>query len=423
MATNFGNPGVPFPLSAPQYMNVAATNTARVTDTEKILVAGQWPTAEPSISTRLYMLNGEANPFCVLTESGKMLPKLGCFDVYHRWFEDKMVPQKGLLHGSGQTGNVLTVVDARIFTVQDTIFVRTVSATGATKCAGRITAVNTTLNTITILWDDAPVGALADGTPVIRIGNAYAQDSTANLMPRTLPVEYKNAFQIMRHAVAATDLARTGHYILNPSDPETQALKCNWEHERAKEKTQLFGTQARDVTTASTALMTMDGLYTMITTNRTVLNAPLSRVLFEDFLDPMLRKRQGPGSPNWHFLHSGRIGRQITTFAYQYQQIMKTGDIEFGMHVTRYYPPNGGVVTLVPHPLFDEEGWDDLGILINVSPENLQYCYHSIWDTKRYDVPQTDGRTIQKYEHRTVMSLEAKGEEINYGVLEGVNAV
>jgi len=37
-------------------------------------------------------------------------------------------------------------------------------------------------------------------------------------------------------------------------------------------------------------------------------------------------------------------------------------------------------------------------------------------------VPQSDGRTIQKYEHRTVMSLEAKGEEINYGVLEGVNA-
>jgi hypothetical protein len=316
----------------------------------------------------------------------------------------------------------LTVTNARKFTIRDTIFIRTVAASGATKCAGRITAVDTTLNTITVIWDDAPVGGIAAGTPIVRIGNAYYQDDTANLMPTTLPVESRNPFQIMRHAVAATDLNRTGRYILTPSDPETQKQKCIWEHERCKEKTLLFGTQVMDITTGNSALSTCDGLYTMTTTNRTVLNAVLTRATWNDFVDAMTRKRSGPGTSNWHFLHSGRIGRQISNFADQYAQTPATGSIEFGLHIGNYKTPNNRNIKLVHHPLFDEEGWDDLGILINVSPDNLQYCYHSIWDTKMYNVPQNDGRTIEKIEWRTVLTLEAKGEEINYAVLEGVNA-
>ena len=404
-----------------------------VRGTENIRLAGQLPTSKYDVSERVYALYPDETPFTVLTESGaggKYMGKLSGFDTTHRWFEKKPVPQTDTIAGSTAVGAVvISVTNAKKFQLQDTVFIRKISVGHANTANGIVTAVDTTLNTVTIGWIDAPAGALVAGDVLVRIGSAYAQDSQPYDKPTTLAIEFSNKFQIMRHAIAASDLNVSGKYIVNPGDYETEKKEMIAEHMMCKEKTLIFQTQSLDTAFSvpgpdavhTGVVGTCDGLYTRCTTNRSIVNGVLSRAIVEDFLHGMLAKWVRGGKARWVLFVSSRIWAQIGAFGYTEHRLNDKTEVTFGMTVVKYNYL-GQDISIKLHPMFDREGWDDLAILVQLDGENLSYVYHTRWDTALHNVPQTRNRTVEETEMRSVFTLECKGEEINYAVLEGVQA-
>ena len=420
-------------LTDPTQMMGGSDLYAPVRNTENIRVAGQVPLSKYDVSDRVYALYPDETPFLVLTESGadgKYIGKQSGFDTTHRWYEKKPVPQTDVLAGSvAVNAVVISVTNAKKFQINDTVYTRVISANQQSTSNGLVTATDTTANTITVSWIDAPAVPIAAGQTIVRIGTAYAQDSMPYDKPTTMAIEFSNKFQIMRHAVAATDLNVSGKYIVTPSDYESEKKEMIAEHMMCKEKTLLFQTQSLNTgysvpgpdAAHSGVVGTCDGLYTRSTTNRSIVNTTLSRAILEDFLQPMLAKWVRGPKPRWVLFVSSRIWAQIGAFGYTEHRLNDKTEVTFGMTVVKYNFL-GQDISIKLHPMFDREGWNDLAILVQLDGENLKYTYHTKWDTALHNVTQVRNRTVEETEMRSVFTLEAKGEEINYAVLEGVNA-
>lgn len=382
-------------------------------NTMNIDTAGNVPIERYDISKVIYEKNITATPYLVLLQS--LTGKMGWNDE-HLWYEDVAVTQRGTIDGSVATDAVVVnVVNGALFTVRDNLYFHAYRATfHVTQKVG---------NALTGVWVVAPAVNIPDGAAVVRLGNSQEQIATPTPGPTTRETQHFNYFQTMFHEVGFSIMHVQGKYRTNPDDKTRQIRKALQEHKNAKEKTLLFGQRAIRAagTSGGSPLGHSQGLYYFAATNVTALNgAVLTRAAFDVFLRGVMDANTHPNQ-NWWFLCSSRIASQISSW-FSAMERERSSQTLFGVRVEVYRTPVLKDVKIVVHPMFAREGWDDLGILINIGENAMKYVYHTILDTKRYTGIQPNGRTALEIFFWTTFCLECKGEEINTGVIEDVGA-
>lgn len=398
----------------------AALPAAAARSTINIDTAGQVPKEKYGHTDTIYEINMESTPFTVL------LRELGSeqgWDDTWRWYQDQRVPQSTTLDGSvpvgeaGAAGIINVAAGTGVYyTVQDCLYIHSVNAQAI------VTAI--AVDAITVQWVVAPLVPALDGAAVMRIGNAYEQVSVPNRGPTTLEDELFNYFQQMEHSVSASFMNVHGRYRTKPGDWEYQQEKKLHAHQIEKEKTLIFGQRVLwgAGITGGSPLGTLRGLYYWITTNVTNVGAALTQAAFDTFLEGVMIQNTHPGQ-DWWLLCSSRIHRQISQW-YQAMEREQSSQTLFGTRVMNYRAPSQKDVKLVVHPIFDTEGFDDLGILINMGARSkaFRYVFHSVFDTKKYDIRafEATGLTALEILYLTIFSLQVCGEWVNTGILEGV---
>ena len=366
-----------------------------------------------AISDTIYLENGENAPFL------KLLTELGTIkdaDDRFRWKTDTLLKQDDEVAGSIDSSSTSVLVgNAGRFTVNDVLWFPSQDA------EAYVTLVTPATNIVTIAWlpGGAPAAAILPGDPVIRIGNAYAQASQVIIGPTTVVAEASNVYQDMRHVIAISEQAREGNYRFGDEWAYQNRKKLS-EHLREEEKTLWFGRVASlDTTTAASPIGFSLGLYYWTTTLTTSLGAALTRVTWDNFLERPLRANM-MDDQNWWVFCSSRINRQVSQFAYGLERT-RTYQHQFGMWITDYQAPvRGKVIKIVTHPMFDDHGLHDLAVMVNMTKENVGRVVHTRFDTKHYQAKIPYGGSWLEEFYRTVFTLYAKSESINYARLEDV---
>ena len=381
-------------------------------NTVNIDTAGQVPIERYDISKTIYEKNITALPYLVLLQS---LGGVQGWNDTHQWYEDIPVTQRDSIDGSVATdATTITVANGAVFTVRDNVYFHAYRATfHVTAKVG---------NVLTGVWVVAPAVNIPTGQPCVRVGNSQEQIATPTPGPTMRESEHYNYFQTMFHEVAFSIMHANGRFRTSPDDKTRQIKKALEAHKNEKEKTLLFGQRALRAagTSGGSPLGHSQGLYYYAATNVTSVGAVLTRATFDTFLQGVMDANTHPNQ-DWWFLCSSRIASQISGW-FSALEREKSSQTLFGVRVDTYRAPVHKDVKIVVHPMFAREGWNDLGILINVGEKAMRYVYHTILDTKRYTGIQPNGRTAIEIFFWTTFCLECKGEEINTGVIEDVAA-
>lgn len=374
--------------------------------------AGQIPIERYDVSDEIYDKNVEARPFLVLLEN---IGGISGWNDTHDWYEDEPVPETDSADGSVATDAVaITVANGAKFTVHDNVYFHGYNATfHVTEKAG---------NVLTGQWVVAPTVNIPDGTACVVVGNAQEQIATPTPGPTTLEAQEYNYYQTMFHEVAFSQMHMHGKFRTRPGDPARQEHKKFQDHQNEKEKTLWFGQRAlwNTGTTGGSPMGHSQGLYHFCASNVTAVAGVLTRAAFDNFLAPIMRNNTHDNQDWWLFC-STRVASQISGWfsAYEREQSSQT---LFGIRVSTYRAPVHKDVKIMVHPLFDRLGYHDLAVLVNMGENAVKYVYHTVFNTKRYEAIQPYGRTAVEIFWWTIFCLEAKGEDINYGVLEDVQA-
>ena len=379
-------------------------------NTVNIDTAGQVPIEKYDVSDTIYDINVEARPFLVLLES---IGGVQGWNDTHSWYQDRMVPQLGACDGSiAVDAAAIVVANGALFTVRDNVYFHAYRATF------HVTAK--TLNTLTGVWVVAPLVPIPDGSACVRVGNSQEQIAIPTPGPTTLEVELYNYYQTMFHEVAFSTMQMHGRFRTHPDDPTRQQHKKFQEHQNEKEKTHWFGQRALRAagTSGGSPLGHMQGLYYWAATNVTNVGGVLTRATFDTFLRGIMRINTHENQ-DWWFFCSSRLATQISSW-FSALEREKSSQTVFGIRVDVYRAPVFKDVKIVVHPMFDRDGFDDLGVLVNVGENAIRYVYHSVLNTKKYTAIQPYGRTATEIFWWTVMTQETKGEDINLGVIENV---
>jgi len=373
---------------------------------------GQIPIERYDVSDDIYEMNVEARPFLVLLEH---IGSISGSNDTHDWYEDVPVPQASTCDGSVPTdATTVTVANGAQFTVHDNVYFHTYRA--QFHVTGKVG------NVLTGQWVAAPATNIPDGTACCRIGNSQEQIATPTPGPTTLEAQEFNYYQTMFHEVAFSQMHMHGKFRTRPGDPARQERKKFNEHQNEKEKTLILGQRALwpAGTTGGSPMGHCQGLYYFIATNVTPVAGVLTRAAFDNFLAPIMRGNTHPHQ-DWWLLCSTRIAQQISGW-FSAMERETSHQTMFGIRVDTYRAPVHKDVKIMVHPMFDREGLHDLGILINMGEDAVKYVYHSVFNTKRYEATQPYGRTAVEVFWWTIFTIEPKGEAINYGVIEDVQA-
>ena len=392
----------------------AAPSAAADRTTRRGLGTATVPIPEYDVSKVIYEKGIKARPFLVVLE--RIGSKTG-FNDTHFWDEDEAVPEHDTIDGSIEVGGTsIVVTNAAQYTVWDVIYIRDNAAQGI------VLTSTVATNTITVQWTHPPVAAIADGAVIVKTGNCHEQISQYVIMPTTIPAQLYNRFQDMRHAVGfSTQRLHTPDRV-SEHDVKRQVRKMLQEHQREKEKTLIFGQQILYVNGVAALLGTStlglcEGVYHASATNQTNLaGAVLTRAAFDTFLLGVMQINT-QDNQNWVLLCSTLIWQRISGFGIGYEQL-RTEDTKFGFRAKVYTAPAQKDVTIICHPLFDQLGYTDLGILVNVGEDAFNYVSHRGLATKMFTGTQPYGRSALEKWVWTVFTGEWKGEEINLALLE-----
>lgn len=381
-------------------------------NTFNVLVPGQIPACPYDISKVIYDKNFPSRPLTVLLNT--MGTKKG-WSERHRWHEDEMIDEMDTVVGSVVVGATTIIVTNPAWFMQYDVLAFT-----AYRAQCQIQTINQATGAIVVTWQWAPIVPIVPGATFVKIGNAHPEVSVHNAGPTTLPLEYENVFQDMRHGHAESDAHAADPTRFTQKDWQRQMRKKWNEHKREEEKTDWFGRMAYDTVTAATPIGFSQGIYYRCVTNRTNLaGAVLTQATLNTFLaTTMLANIQE--DQNWWLFCAEGINALVSQWMYPTER-GTTDTHTFGMYCGRYRPPfRNTPVRVVTHPMFRWHGWNDLAVLVNMSKTNIRRVVRTRFDTRLYQSIMPFGLTARDQFWRTFFTLEFCGEDINIAVLEGV---
>ena len=357
------------------------------------------------MSSEISILSPSETPLLtLLTRKGKKETKTPKFE----WLEDDLGEVWNAINHPGgytPTDTDLVVDDASIFNDNDIV---QVPRTGELM---RVTVVNTTSNTITVIrgWGSVPADYLNDDEPLQIIGGASMEGSYGRKAISTVATVNYNLTQIFRTPINITGTARSSA-TWDGGDLAFMRYKKGIEHALEIERAFLFGERKEDLS-ESHPRRTTGGLNSTISTNRLNAMGSLDESTFNSFLAQLFRY----GSQTKYMFCSGSLISRIAGWAHGLLQMRPT-DTTAGIAITEYISAHGRLL-LIPHRMLTGAIFGSYGIIVDL--EELAYRYLTDRDTKLYTNIQPPDYDGEIDEYLTECGLEIRNEA-KHGIIYNI---
>jgi hypothetical protein len=335
-------------------------------------------------------------------------------DPKFRWFEQSL-PQSYVQVNNATgyaAGNTSIVVDdaspVRAGTVLKAI------ATGEQL---RVTAVNTTTNTITVQrgWGTTAAASIADNAILSIIGDANAEGASLPEAITREPVEKYNYTQVFREPIKLTETEAATDLYPDGGDMKTKRMIAAEVHKMKIEKAFLFGEPKEDTSTAPTPIRATGGLNYFITTNVTNAGGALTQAEFESFVESGFvrgERKLGILSPLVASAVSYWAGNKL---------VMYPKDKTFGIEIKEYVSPHGSLEFVVEKMLRENATWNGYAYIVDLDKVGYRYLSGNgvNRDTRLRPNRQAAGDDLIAEEYLTECGLFLADEESHarlYGV-------
>lgn len=258
--------------------------------------------------------------------------------------------------------------------------------------------VDTGTSTITVTrgYGATSGAAIVDNDVLLIIGGAREEGDTSKAARSRDPVEVVNYTQIFRTWVEMSGSQRSSADDTQPHDWEFQQHTRMIEHQKDKELTFWFGTPGEESGVTKKVRVT-GGVQHFATANNVDAGGTLTETEFENFLRPGLRH----GSRSSKVLFVSRLVASVLNNFSQGKLQTTVGDKVYGVSISRWISAHGEV-KIVPHNLFDENGYSDRAFLVDFDANKVAYRYlhgdHEARDTHMVENVQANDRDGRKDE-------------------------
>lgn len=319
------------------------------------------------VSRKIHKLDPDAAPFTLLLQLAKSEE---CAEPQFHWIEEELAAKWSQVNaGAGYASGITAIVvdHARYFSVGDIV---NVVRTGEKM---RVTAVDTTTNTLTVVRGvgSTVAAAMLDNDDLQIIGNAYAEGSPLGLEKSNIEAYLYNYVQIFRHVYGetGTQAATTGY--TGKTRPRLRARK-SIEHKMDIERSALFGERAIDTTNPNNPRRYTGGALYYITDNVLDAGGALTAAEVWTWLQGVFQHLTEGGDSRTLFA-SPLIVTVMDQFA------LTTGNVQvnwaprdktFGLSVKQWSTSHGGF-SIIKHRLLDNglggSGYGGHGLLLDPS--------------------------------------------------------
>lgn len=338
-------------------------------------------------SDRIAELEPDASPLTVLL---KKIGKATVQTAEFSWFEDernaRTTTYTGTTESSAGDNTTLKVADASIFRKWDVV---DVPLTGEIML---VTAVNPGSGTIEVYrgYGTTPAAVLENGETLLIIANAHEENARAGAMKMGQPVKKSNYVQIFRNPVTISKTADAEKQRANPQERLRLQKKVGVEHMIDIEYAFWFGEPKEDLVNITDGPRRMTGGVLYFATEnvldvQTENGGVLTYALMEQWLEDVFRY----GSQEKWLFAAPRLISVIDQIAEGRLQT-RPKEETYGVRVREWVSAHG-VLNIVKHPLFRGPEYGNMGVVIDLQVEELDYVHLPGRDTKlRLNVGEPD---------------------------------
>jgi len=364
------------------------------------------------MSPTIAMLEPDEAP---LTTMLQKTSKRAAYSQKVEWLSDELVPRLTTLAASATSAaTALSVATGtgQYFRPGDVI---RISTTGENCAISAVTG--DTLNLVSrTLGGTSGVTSIsaASGVDVIKVGNAAAEGATLGTLIQTKKVANFNYAQIQRDPWGFTNTLVASKLYGGP-EPANEAKKKLIEHKRQIENTLFWGT--RDlVTTGSSPIGYVGGVYQYVTSNITSSVGALTEAIFETFL----RKAFRYGSQNKVMFCSPIVASALSSFP-QGKLAPPSPSIDtYGVSLSKYQSASGAMVDIaIKRDWYDFQTtgnqYGGIGVVLDMSDITMRPLRDTVLKPDR----QANDEDSIKQEYLTEWSLEL-GLEKKHAIISGI---
>lgn len=368
---------------------------------------------ERYVDREIHRLTPDAAPLTVLTRraKSKSIPS-----TKPEWFETGLPARWDQINnGAGYTAadTAMVVDNAAYFSIRDVVNVpRTAEKM-------RVTAVNTSTNTVTFARSVGPTAAaaLVDNDDLQILGNAFAEGASLGLPKSHHPTAVYNLTQILRTPFAQTRSQRDSQtYVGGEKDLMKSKLI---EHMIDIERTALFGERDIDTTDTGQPVRYAGGALYYLTSNVQSVGGTWTEALIEAWTQNVFSYTGASGSRI--LLASPLAVSVLSQVAAGRIQTVSGKDQTFGISVAQWITGHG-TFNIVKERLFENGpgGVGYGGYAVAIDPDKLSYFYLGDANTKLRKNVGTPGDDGYTHEYLTECCLGFHNPE-TMGVATGIS--
>jgi hypothetical protein len=325
------------------------------------------------VSDKIYQYDPNANALTLLLTKARKKRKVSQYEF--KWLEKDRYPRfDAINNGAGYDANDTSIVvdDGTKFAKNFLVYVP--------RTGERFYVTNVATNTLTVTRGIGTTQQpLVDNDSLEIVSTAYVEGGDIGTAKSTAERDITQYTQIIRTVWSFTDRdAKSSMY--GGMDPATERRWQAVEHAINIEKAMWWGKKDKQVIDASGKYTTfMNGVHSYVNSNVWDVNGiPFTERSFTEWLEFAMRYGQGGkmGNRKKFLFCSPRFVTEIEQWAKDrlyYHDSTKT----YGLDATTYRSAHGKI-TLVEHPLFEEQG--DIAFLLDLN--HVRYVYHQGRDTK-----------------------------------------
>jgi len=360
------------------------------------------------MSTKIALLQPSKAPLITLL---KRLSKRNAINPIFHWLEDDLQARWDAVNQVNETavGTAVIVDNADLFSVADIV---KVPRTGEVM---KVTAVDSATNTLTVVraYGTTSAALLVDNDPLVIIGNAFKEGSTAGTPKTVSTTTVFNYTQIFRTPIKITK-TQDASELYGGSDRPYQRMKKGIEHAIDLERAAWFGEKSEH-TSGDEIIRTTAGIIPLITANAVTYDA--SNALTEDnfekaFLEDLFRY----GSDTKTMFCSGRVISVINSWGRDKIQTV-VGEETYGLKIYRYISAHGAL-NLVKHHLFEGDVYGRMAVALDLEKVKIRPLVGR--DTKLNTNIQPNDADYYLDEYITETGFEVKLPQ-THGILNNVD--
>lgn len=354
-----------------------------------------------------------------LTTMLQKVSKRAAYSQKVEWLSDELVPRLTTLAASVATAVTGAATTLSVATGTGTYFrVNDVVRIATTNENCYVTSVSADSIAVTraIGASQTGVSALsaASGGDLIKVGNAAAEGATLGTLLQTKKVANSNFAQIQRDPWGFTNTLVASKLYGGP-EPANEAKKKLIEHKRQIENSLFWG--RRDlVTTGSTPVGYVGGLFDYISSNITSVGGTLTEAVMETFLRTAFRY----GSQNKVMFVSPLVASAMSSFAQGKLALPSVDTNKYGVSLGQYQSASGAVIQImIKRDWLDFQAssnqYGGIGVVVDMDDVTMRPLRDTVLKPDR----QANDEDSLKQEYLTEWSFEI-GQEKKHAIIRGI---